>query len=183
MPLIVAERSVGGIRHRTRDPRLLEPYQPRRGRVKLPTLSNLPRIGTATPLQAAEKGPSAETHLRWVPPRSRGTATYARSTSRTSPGTHRKMGDAAGYPSEGWVVWTFLSSLGESGFFRILLRHARAEGGCPVPGLKYESRESMSRLPAVPASAAYHHTLGLPHRLCLSPRLPVPFPSTLLLLP
>ena len=26
------------------------------------------------------------------------------------------MGDAAGYPSEGWVVWTFLSSLGKNGF-------------------------------------------------------------------
>ena len=36
------------------------------------------------------------------------------------PGTHL-MGDAAGYPSEGWVVWTFLSSLGENGFFSILL--------------------------------------------------------------
>ena len=32
------------------------------------------------------------------------------------------MGDAAGYPSEGWVVWTILSSLGENGFFSIVLR-------------------------------------------------------------
>ena len=31
------------------------------------------------------------------------------------------MGDAAGYPSEGWVVWTFLISLGKNGFFSILL--------------------------------------------------------------
>ena len=31
------------------------------------------------------------------------------------------MGDAAGYPSEGGVVWTFLSSLGDTGFFSILL--------------------------------------------------------------
>ena len=52
--------------------------------------------------QAAEKGPSAVTHLRWVP-RAPGThpkdgcgaATYGPSTPRTSPGTHRKMGDAA----------------------------------------------------------------------------------------
>jgi threonine aldolase len=32
------------------------------------------------------------------------------------------MGDAAGYPSEGWVVRAFLSNLGEIGFFSILLR-------------------------------------------------------------
>ena len=31
------------------------------------------------------------------------------------------MGDAAGYPSEGWALWTFLSSLGENGFFCIQL--------------------------------------------------------------
>ena len=30
-------------------------------------------------------------------------------------------GCAAGYPSEGWVLWTFLSNLGEIGFFSILL--------------------------------------------------------------
>ena len=27
------------------------------------------------------------------------------------------MDDAAGHPSEGWVVWTFLSSLGQNEFF------------------------------------------------------------------
>ena len=31
------------------------------------------------------------------------------------------MGDAAGYPSEGWVVWIFLSNLGENKFFSVLL--------------------------------------------------------------
>jgi hypothetical protein len=39
---------------------------------------------------------------------------------RLAPGTHL-MGAAAGYPSEGWVVWTFLISLGENGVFSILL--------------------------------------------------------------
>ena len=29
---------------------------------------------------------------------------------------------ATGYPSVGWVVWTFLSSLGENGFFSVLLK-------------------------------------------------------------
>ena len=37
-----------------------------------------------------------------------------------APGTHL-MGDAAGHPSEGWVVWTFLSSLGEDELFSTLL--------------------------------------------------------------
>ena len=41
----------------------------------------------------------AWTHLRWVPRASR----------------------TAGYPSEGWVVWTFLSSLGDNVLFSILL--------------------------------------------------------------
>ena len=67
-----------------------------------------PVAGSLGAKQAAEKGPSAETHLRWVPPCSRGAATYGLSTPRTS---HRAPP----------CISTFLSSLGEIGFFSILL--------------------------------------------------------------
>ncbi len=56
--------------------------------------------------------------------RSRGTATYVLSTPRTS----------AGYPSKGWVAppctWAFLSSLGKSEFYSILIgaRRSRRAG-------------------------------------------------------
>ncbi len=70
------------------------------------------------------------THLRWVPPRSRGAATYELSTTRTSPGTHQR-----------WVTppcsWTFLSSLRESDFFDDLVgvRLAPGAGGHGPPGI------------------------------------------------
>jgi len=51
--------------------------------------------------QAAEKGPSMVTHLRWVPPRLRGAATYGLSTPRAS--------DRAAP-----CIWDFLSSLGKT---------------------------------------------------------------------
>src|SRR5271157_5511660 len=37
------------------------------------------------------------------------------------PSVGARASRAAGYPSEGWVVWTFLNSLGENGFFSVLL--------------------------------------------------------------
>jgi len=48
----------------------------------------LPFSGRREAEQAAEKGPSTGTHLRWVPPCSRGAAPYVLSTPRASAGTH-----------------------------------------------------------------------------------------------
>src|SRR5574337_1555753 len=98
--------------------------------------------------QAADKDPSAETHLRWGPPRSRGTATYGPSTSRTCT-----------QPADGYLVpicwvtppciWAFLSSLGENGFFSILLGKSRvpARGGWPSAESRVSGKESRGASP------------------------------------
>ncbi len=69
--------------------------------------------------QAAGKGPSAETRLRWVPARFRGPGAYA----PIGMGTRVRLGPtafAAGYPPKGRVSWTFLRGLGGNDFFRTL---------------------------------------------------------------
>ena len=65
------------------------------------------------------------THRRWVR-----RSLVRRCDVRTKYASHRGpilmgahlMSGAAGYPSYGWVVWAFLSNLGDNGFFSILLK-------------------------------------------------------------
>ena len=67
------------------------------------------------------------THRRWVP-----RALARRCDVRTKYASHL-------HPSGGWVVWTFLSNLGENGFFSSLLRTAERRSGdaglCPTLAL------------------------------------------------
>ena len=57
------------------------------------------------------------------------------------------MGDAAGYPSEGWVVWTFLTSLGENGFFSVLLSRAPASRRVGIRGPVYRAQVMRKDVP------------------------------------
>jgi len=58
-----------------------------------------------------------------------GTPTFARRCDVRTEYVSHLASRAAGYPSGGWVFWTFLSSLCENGFFGIQLKAQGSTAG------------------------------------------------------